>query len=169
MKYPYAYFLLFHLRLWEDQEMSIRSKSLGDTILDTRTWKIFVFSLRILLITLRICILLSFSHFWVTWLENWVRKNLPIDFEFRILVLEWLYGLLYIKRKHAICGTQNYALELNSMTMVKFTVNFRVKWSKWPFCKKMIRNGHVTHHSRARKLFILNKIILTKNIGRRGC
>ena len=48
------------------------------------------------------------------------------------------------------------------MTVVKGTVNFRYKWSKWPFCKKMIRNGHVTHHSRARKLLILKKIILTK-------
>ena len=116
--------------------MSIRSKSLGDKILNTRTWKIFVFSLRILLITLRICILLSFSRFRVTWLENWVRKNLPIDFEFGILYLEWLYGLLYIKRKHVIHRAQKYASDENSMTMVKITVNFHYEWSKWPFCEK---------------------------------
>ena len=69
----------------DGQEMSIWWKSFANKFLITRIGKFFVFLLRILLIKLRICIFLSFSRFRVTWLENWVRKNLPKDLEFKIL------------------------------------------------------------------------------------
>ena len=144
--------------------MSIRWKSFGNTFLITWIWKIFVFSLRILLIKLRICIFLSFSRFRVTWPGNRVRRNLPIDFEILILNFEPLYGLLYIKRKHVICRTQKCALDLDFITMFTVTVIFRSEWSKWPFCTIIIESGHVTHHSNASELNIpMKSFLMWKN------
>ena len=122
--------------------------------LDTRIWKISVFSLWVLLIELRILIFLPFFRFRVTWLKIRIRKHLPIDLETRILNLNWLNGLLYIKRKRVICRTQKCALDLDFITMVTVTVIFRYEWSKWPFRTIMIESGHVTHHSNASELNI---------------
>ena len=130
------YFLIFTRTLSEGQEIVQRIKYATEGNLKTRTWKIIVFSLLILLIKLQIPLFFSFSRFRVTWPGNRVRKNLPIDFEILILNFEPSYGLLYIKRMRVICRTQKYALKSNSKIVVKITVIFRYEWSKWPFCTK---------------------------------
>ena len=112
--YWLRYFFLFTITLSEGQEIVQRIKYATEGNLKTRTWKIIVFSLLILLIKLQIPLFFSFSRFRVTWPGNRVRKNLPIDFEILILNFEPSYGLLYIKRIRVICRTQKYALKSNS-------------------------------------------------------
>ena len=82
-------------------------------------------------------VLISFL-FRVTWPGNRVRKNLPIDFEIRILNFERFYGLSYIKRKHVISRTQKQALKWNSRFVIKTTFIFRYEWWKWLFSTKII-------------------------------
>ena len=128
--------------------------------LDILIWKIFILSLWVLLIELRILLFFSFFRFRVTWPGSRVRRNLPIDFEFLVLNFEPLYGLLYIKRKHVICRIQKCALDLDFITMVTVTGIFWYEWSKWPFRTIMIESGHVTHHSNASELNIPMKSFL---------
>ena len=132
-------------------------KKARNTNLESQTWKIFVFTLWVSLIKLRILIFLPFFHFRVTWPGNRVRKNLPIDFEIRILNFDRLYGLIYIKRKHVICRIQKNSLAWNSRIMVEIPFTFRYEWSKWPFRTKMNQSGHVIHHSKAYELNISKK------------
>ena len=89
----------------------------------------------------------SFFRFWVTWPENRVRKNLPIDFEVIVVNYDPLYGVLYIKRKLMSSGTQKHSFHEFFSTSDEVTVISYFEWSKWPFPTKFTQIGYVTHQT----------------------
>ena len=103
------------------------------------------FSLRVLLIELQISYCLSFFVFESHDMVIESGKNLPIDSEIMILNFQYLYDLLYIIWKRAICRFQKYPLPQNLMIVVEITVIFRSRWSKWLFSTKSTENAHVMH------------------------
>ena len=72
--------------------------STGFKVPETREGKKFLFFQNSFRRSLTHSIIFSIFCFRVTWPENKVRKNLPIDFEIGVLSFEWLYGWLYIAR-----------------------------------------------------------------------
>ena len=141
----FCYFPLFHRKLSEGQEIDHMIKWAKNGNLHILKLKIFVFLLWILLIQLRILLFLPFFVFESDDMVIESGKNLPIDSEFMILSFEWLYDLLYIIWKRAICRFQKYAFPQNLMIVVEITIIFRSRLWKWPFSIKSTESAHVMH------------------------
>ena len=121
----------------DGQEMSIWWKSFANKFLITRIGKFFVFLLRILLIKLRICIFLSFSRFRVTWLENWVRKNLPKDLEFKILFMLEV-KILWPRSKLRSISTMSGQNDHFAKNDLKWSCDLSFSRQEATYCKNII-------------------------------
>ena len=131
------------------------------------TWlsKIFVFSLWILLVKLRILLFLPFLDFKSHDLDIRPRRNLPIGFEIVSVKFKWIYAMLHIILKLMMCllwicqNKRNLTTWILSMAMWPFLL------SKWPIPLKIAHFGHVTNNFEAfSKLIKIQTFWLRKNI-----
>ena len=152
-----SYWLLFHRTLQEGQEIFHMIKSEKNIDFSSTCIKTSRFFAQLILNNVMHHLIASFFRFWVTWPENRVRKNLPIDFEVIVVNYDPLYGVLYIKRKLMSSGTQKHSFHEFFSTSDEVTVISYFEWSKWPFCTKMCSSGHVTQYSKAYELNIPKK------------
>ena len=145
LQYREGYFFLFSWILQEGQEIVHMIKTGQDVSSGFRWYFFFDFSLNIIFIKIWRRLFPSFFVFESHDMVNESGKNLPMDSEIMIFILEYLCDLLNIIWKRAICRFQKYALPQNLMIVVQNTVIFCSRWSKWPFSTKFTESANVVH------------------------